>query len=208
MVTTRTAFLLSLGSLAMGVLLGYGATEARTAGGEGSSRAPITFGGGPQGGAGGSAAQGLPSLPAGLSLDAKGMIRGLDKRIAPGSVGVEWESLGAYTYTLEKGLTDLPADLRALEGKRVTLMGFLMPIYEFDDMTQFALVGSHWSCCFGRTPTIAEMLNVTLAKGHKPLKNTLEPLRVVGTFRAKEVRESGYLLSIFSIEDAEAAPLR
>jgi hypothetical protein len=200
------AFLLALGSLAMGVLLGYGVTEGRTAGE--AARAPITLGGGPQGGAGGMPAAGLPSLPAGLTLDAKGMIRGLDRRIAPGTVGVEWESLGAYTYTIEKGLADLPPDLRALDGKRVTLVGFLMPIYEFDDMLQFALVGSHWSCCFGRSPTIAEMLNVTLASGHTPLKNTLEPLRVVGTFRAKEVRESGYLLSIFSIEDAEAAPLR
>jgi hypothetical protein len=205
MVTPRTAFLLSLGSLAMGVLLGYGATSERTVG---NPPPVVPFGGGPQGGVGGQPAPGLPKLPPGLSLDAKGMIRGLDLRLAPGTVGVEWERLGAYTYTLEHGLGDLPADLRELDGKRVTVLGFLMPLYEFDDMMQFALVGSHWSCCFGRTPTIAEMLNVTLAASHKPLKNTLEPLRVVGTFRAKEVRESGYLLSIFSLEDAEAAPLR
>jgi hypothetical protein len=206
MVPSRTVLVLSAGSLAMGVLLGCGVV--RTQGVRAEPRVPVTLSTGPQAGSGASAAFGLPNLPAGLTLDANGMIRGLDRRTEPGTVGVEWELLGAYTYTSQRGLTDLPADLRALDGKRVTLIGFMMPLYEFDDMTQFALVGSHWSCCFGRMPKISELLNVTLAAGRTPLKNTLEPLRVVGTFRAKEVKESGFILSIFSIEDAEAGPLR
>ena len=207
MVTPRTALVLALGSLTMGGVLGYGVAQGSRAA-EPTTRTPVTISAGPQGGTGGAAAFGLPNLPPGLTLDANGMIRGLDRRTAPGTVGVEWEPLGAYSYTSERGLTDLPADLRALDGKRVTLIGFMMPLYEFDDMTQFALVGSHWSCCFGRMPKISELLNVTLAAGQTPLKNTLEPLRVVGTFRAKEVKESGFILSIFSIEDAEAGSLR
>src|SRR5262245_25456876 len=124
MVTPRTAFLLSLGSLVMGMLLGYGATSERTVGA--APAAPLPLGGGPQGGVGGQPVPGLPKLPPGLSLDAKGMIRGLDQRVAPGTVGLEWETLGAYTYTLAHGLTDLPANLKALDGKRVTAVGFLM----------------------------------------------------------------------------------
>ena len=196
----RPLWLAALGTLALGGMLGYGVfsslprLEAAAPGARTGTRP--------------AAAAPFPDLPAGLSRDANGMIKGLDLRVAPGSVGLEWETLGAYTYTTERGLADLPENLRALEGKKVTVLGYLMPFFEFDDIHQFALVGSCWSCCFGRPPTLAETLNVSLREGHPGLRNDLEPLRVVGTFHAKVVRESGYLLSIFSIEDAEAAPLR
>ena len=36
------------------------------------------------------------------------------------------------------------------------------------------------------------------------LPNTSEPLRVIGTFRVKEIQESGFVLAIYQIEDAEA----
>lgn len=198
MVDRRTLSASVLGSLALAAMLGHGVLRALP-GGEDASAPPARAGAAP--------GAGIPALPAGLSRDANGMIRGLDLRIAPGSVGLEWEALSAYTYVPEKEFSDLPDALRALEGKRVTMLGYLMPVFEFDDIHQFVLVGSCWSCCFGRPPTLTEQLNVTLREGHRGLRNDLEPLRVVGTFRAKVVRESGYLISVFSLDDAEAAPL-
>jgi hypothetical protein len=88
------------------------------------------------------------------------------------------------------------------------MLGFLMPNYEYDDIHQFALVGSHWSCCFGIPAGLNGTVNVTLAPGHKGLENSLEPLRVVGTFRAKEIKEEGWLVAIYSLEDATAEPLK
>src|SRR5688500_9686524 len=112
----------------MGAVFFYGVAQGRRAA-EAPARTPLTLSGRPQGAAGGTATSGLPSLPPGLTLDVNGMIRGLDRRTAPGTVGVEWEALGAYSYTSERGLSDLPPDLKALDGKRVTLIGFAMPLY-------------------------------------------------------------------------------
>jgi hypothetical protein len=198
MVSTRTTLLLVAGSLGLGAMLGYGIAATRV---PGTLSPPWRTAFGPAGGAGADA--GLPGLPRGLRVDANGMLVVPDLKPEPGSTLLEWDTLLAFQYQPATGLKNLPETLRALEGKRVTLVGFLMPLYEFTDIRQFALVGSHWSCCFGRPAGLNGTFNVTLAADQKSLENTLEPLRVVGTFRAKEVRESGYLLSIFSLDDAQ-----
>jgi hypothetical protein len=204
MVSTRTTLLLIAGSLALGAMLGYGVASTR----ERTPLAPpwgTSFG--PGGGSGSGAFQGLPGLPRGLAVDANGVVRAAGLEPEPGSVILDWDTLLAFQYQPAAGLTALPENLRALEGKRVTMVGFMMPLYEFTDIRQFAYVGSHWSCCFGRPAGLNGTLNVTIAKDHASLEHTLEPLRVVGTFRAKEVKESGFLLSIFSLDDASVRPI-
>jgi hypothetical protein len=150
---------------------------------------------------------GLPNLPPGVTLDANGILTGVALATEPGTTMLEWSTLRAYEYSAA-GLGDLPDALKALDGKRVTMVGFLLPLYEWDDIHQFALVGSHWSCCFGVPAGLNGTMNTTLAKGHAGLENSMEPLRVVGTFHVRETRESGWLVSIYSLDDATAAPLR
>src|SRR5882672_484680 len=45
---------------------------------------------------------------------------------------VPWESLTTYSY--EPGLANLPAPLRALDGKTVTIRGYLTALYEQVDI--------------------------------------------------------------------------
>jgi hypothetical protein len=146
----------------------------------------------------------LPPLPPGLSLDGNGIIQGLELRVEPGTKGLSWDTLKSFEYSAAVGITRVPEALEAVDGQRVTMVGFLMPLYEFDDMEQFLLVGSHWSCCFGIPPGMNGAVNVTLEKGHAGMPNTMEPLKVVGTFRVKEVKEEGWLVSIYSLDDARA----
>jgi hypothetical protein len=199
MVSTRTAVLLVLGSLVLGGMLGYGIQANRTPPTPVSPWGPAF---GPAGGSGGGLASGLPGLPRGLSIDANGMLVVPDLKPEPGSVLLDWDTLQSFAYRRETGFTNLPDALKALDGKRVTMIGFLMPLYSFTDIRQFAFVGSHWSCCYGRPAGLNGTLNVTLADDQKSLEQTLEPLRVVGTFRAREEKEAGFLLSIFSLDDA------
>ncbi len=204
----RTSLLVTA-SLGFGGLLGYGVGVSRAAEGAAPARAPGVFGGtGPLGLPGSGVPAGLPPLPPGVTVDANGVIKGIDRTTAPGTKPLEWETLRATLYSQAVGLSDLPEGVRAVDGQRVTMVGFLQPLYEFEDIHQFALVGSHWSCCFGQSPGINGVVNVTLAEGRPGLPNTMEPLRVVGTFRAKETKEEGWLISIFSIDDAEVEPLR
>lgn len=202
MATTRTVLVLMLLSLVMGVLVGLAVAASYPALGPGTHNIFA-----PQGplGVPGSV---LPPLPPGVTVDERGVLQGLNLAAAPGTRMLGWDTLRSLEYSMAVGLNEMPDALRAVDGQRVTMVGFLMPNYEFDDIHQFALVGSHWSCCFGMPAGLTGTVNVTLAAGHTGLENSLEPLRVVGTFRAKEIKEEGWLVAIYSLEDATAEALK
>jgi hypothetical protein len=122
-----------------------------------------------------------------------------------GSTVLAWSALKAYEY--EKGLRGLPDGIRALDGRRVTMAGFLLPLYEFHDIREFNLVSSHWSCCFGVPPGINGWVMVSLPPEHPGLRNTTEPIAVTGTFRVRERTEAGWVVAIYAIEDARARVL-
>jgi hypothetical protein len=124
------------------------------------------------------------------------------QRPAPPAEGeLPWAVLETYDYA--PGLAGLPAAVAALDGKRVTMRGFLMALTEWDDIHEFTLVKSHMSCCFGMIPGFSGQVLVKI-KTVRGLPHTNEPIEVTGTFRVAEVKEEGFLLAIFSIVDAEA----
>lgn len=189
----------SLLTVAMAVLLGLGAAWARPGDEPLPPPGPLPLGGAPGV---------LPPLPEGVRVDNLGVVTGIDAQVVPGTKALEWETLRTYEYTQAVGIAGMPASIQAYDGQRVTMVGFLQPLYEFSEIRQFALVGSHWSCCFGVPPGLNGVVNVRLAAGQAGLPNTMEPLRVVGTFRPREEKEEGWLISIFSLDDAEASVIR
>jgi len=143
-------------------------------------------------------------LPDGVRIDPQTLeLVGLKLDADDGSQVVEWSALKAYEY--QEGLAGMPESLQALDGKKVTMAGFLLPLYEFNDIREFNLVASHWSCCFGVPPGLSGWVHVKLAQGHKGLRNTTEPLKVTGTLSVKEHMEAGYVVSIYSLQDAQAS---
>ena len=80
--------------------------------------------------------------------------------------------------------------------------GFLLPLYEYDDIHEFFLVANHMSCCFGIPAGLNGQILVKV-RGTRGLPNTNEPLRVTGTFQAREVKEAGFTLTIWTILEAE-----
>lgn len=191
-------------SFGMGALVGVGLVRSAGAQGDGARSGAFA----PSGPLGVPGLPTLPALPPGVTVDQNGIIQGLNMAAEPGTTMLTWETLRAFEYSAAVGMGEVPEALKAVDGKRVTMVGFLMPNYEWDDIHQFALVGSHWSCCFGMPAGLNGTVNVTLAEGHKGLDNTMEPLRVVGTFRIREVREADWLIAIFGLEDAQAEVLR
>lgn len=162
---------------------------------------PFVFGGDGEDQIGG------PGLLEGGGISVDPVTLRLDAAIAaaPGTQLLSWDTLGSYVY--QEGLEGLPEAVKALDGQRVTVAGFLLPLYEFDDIHEFNLVASHWSCCYGIPPGLNGWIHVQLADGKPGLPNTTEPIRIVGTFRISENKDSGYVISIYAIEDAEAAVL-
>lgn len=148
---------------------------------------------------------GLPaisSLPAGLRIDpATGLLLGVVPPDVPGTKPLTWELLRTYEY--RPGLEGLPESIADLDGRRVVMIGFLMTVFEYDDIHEFHLVASHWSCCYGVPPGLEGAVHVKLGEGEDGLPNTIKPLRVIGTLKIEEIKEAGIVYAIYALKDAE-----
>ena len=121
---------------------------------------------------------------------ATGQIAGVDQ-VLP------FEQLDGWNYT--EGLTDAPADVRALDGKQVLMLGFMLPLDEVEGMREFLLVSSLWSCCYGTPPDVHGIVRCRMAEGHR-VDYQFEPLKVVGRFSVKETRMDGYCVDIYQLD--------
>lgn len=148
-----------------------------------------------------------PGMPEGARIDPEtGFMIGLGLEAGPGESVVPWPRLAPANDVRSRA--GLPPDVTALDGARVVMAGFLMPLYKLRDIDEFALVGSHYTCCFARPPGLGDQIIVKLAPGAARMQLTVRPLRVRGTLRIrpKHLLESGEgpLISLFEIDAAQA----
>jgi hypothetical protein len=114
----------------------------------------------------------------------------------PSPVKVKFNLLGGWKYV--EGKTAVPDKVRALDGKRVEIVGFMMPINEPTRLTRFIVVQSLWGCCFGQTPAVNHVVVVAMEPG-KYVDFYPDPVRVTGVFSVGETREEGYLVSVYRL---------
>ena len=57
---------------------------------------------------------------------------------------LEFDTLKSWTYI--EGKTPIPAFIKALDKKNIEMVGFMMPLTEVKNITQFLLVPSLWGC--------------------------------------------------------------
>lgn len=119
----------------------------------------------------------------------RGEIQGIEKVLS-------FEEISTWPY--EDGLKGMPKNVKALDGKSVMMMGFMLPIDEVENIKHFLLVQSLWSCCYGTPPDINGIVRVVL-KGNKRIDYMFEPIQVVGTFRVSATLEDGYCVDIFQL---------
>jgi len=128
--------------------------------------------------------------------------RKLQQMIANGKIaGVDqvlpFEDLGNWKYT--DGLTGAPDDVRALDGKQVLMLGFMLPLDEVEGMREFLLVSSLWSCCYGTPPDVHGIVRCRMAAGRK-VDYQFEPIKVVGRFSVRETHEDDYCVDIYQLD--------
>lgn len=109
-----------------------------------------------------------------------------------------WPVLSNFEY--EEGM-ELPAEVKALDGKNVMAWGYLL--YLEDD--QFLLVQSLWSCCFGRPPDLHEAIVVRADPSNRRYEG--RGVRVYGRFEAGEMREDGYVTSLYRLDAQHLRPM-
>jgi hypothetical protein len=125
-----------------------------------------------------------------------GKITGLDK-ILP------FDELTSWPY--EDGLKGMPKRIKELSGKKVLMTGFMLPIDEVQNIKEFLLVESLWSCCYGQPPDIHGIVRVVMPK-KKTTDYFFDPLKIIGTFKVESTVMDGYCVDIYQlhVESLEA----
>ncbi len=118
-----------------------------------------------------------------------GKLTGLDK-ILP------FDELTSWPY--EDGLKGMPKRVKKLSGQKVLMTGFMLPIDEVQNIKEFLLVESLWSCCYGQPPDIHGIVRVVMPKD-KTTDYFFDPLKLVGTFKVEATMMDGYCVDIFQL---------
>ncbi len=94
----------------------------------------------------------------------------------------------------------IPQSVRQLDGQRVSISGFMLPLKTEDGVvTELLLMRTQMSCCFGGTPNLNEWVLVRSPKknGVKSLMDTV--VTISGTLKVGTVLESGIIAGIYSL---------
>lgn len=109
-------------------------------------------------------------------------------------VPVEFSTLSGFDW--QEG-QELPATIRALQGKKIGITGFVRSFDGSDeDITGFWLVDQNCDC--EGIPKMNEVIVCWMPEG-KSISNDGSPIRVVGTFEVGEQKDGDYVTSIFRI---------
>jgi hypothetical protein len=108
------------------------------------------------------------------------------------------QNLGNFEYDQEKG-GNIPGDVQRLNGTSIRLRGYMIPMDQAENITQFALVPSLFACCFGQPPSIQHTIVVNCPKG-KSVGYTADEISVEGKLTVKEKKDDGYIISVFEME--------
>jgi len=114
-------------------------------------------------------------------------------------INLSFKALTTWTYVA--GKTPIPDYIKGLDGQHVQMAGFMMPLNQTDQVTEFVFMQYFWGCCFGRPPAANHVVLVKMTNGQKS-KFYTEPVCVRGILHVGETREDGYLISLYRL-DAE-----
>jgi len=114
------------------------------------------------------------------------------------------KELGNFEYDADKGGT-LPEDVRKLSGAKLRLRGFMIPMDQAENITQFALVPDLFACCYGQPPQVQHTVVATAPKG-KAVSYYPDELVVEGTLAVQEKKEDGFIISLFEMQVSSVKP--
>ncbi len=95
----------------------------------------------------------------------------------------------------------IPAAIKALDGKKVRIEGFMLPTSWGDKgkVTNFLLMRNQISCCYGGPSQVHEF--VTISIQGKGVKSEMESTVLVGgVLHVGAIRENGQLVGIYRLE--------
>jgi hypothetical protein len=141
-----------------------------------------------------------PAVPASLNQSRKPHVKPKDGEV----LDLQIKDLGNFDYDADKG-GNIPKDVQALTGSTIKLHGFMIPIDQAENITQFALVPSLFACCFGQPPQIQHTI-VCKAPAGKAVSYYPDELTVEGKLKVEEKKDDGFIISIFELDVSSVKP--
>jgi hypothetical protein len=141
-----------------------------------------------------------------------------------GHLDVGFTFLGGYDFTLTKEQaaafaadapsalaavnTQIPDLIRQLDGQKVLVTGFMLPMKMDGSLTtEFLLVANSMLCCYGVVPPMNQWIVVKMVKkGVKPQQDV--PVQILGTLRVEPRIESGALSAIYHLDGTAQRPTK
>jgi len=115
------------------------------------------------------------------------------------------KELGNFAYDSNKG-GGIPDDIVKLNGTKLRTSGFMVPLDQADNITEFAVVPSLFACCnFGSAPQIQHTIVVRCPKG-KAVSYFPDEIVVEGVLKVDEKKDDGYVISLFEMECTSVRP--
>ncbi len=122
-----------------------------------------------------------------------------------GGARLTFNDLREYRYS-KRDRYPLPEKLKALKGQEVNIAGYMIPMSEALDVTEFMLVQiPFFGCCYSVPPEPNETVMVKMAKGKKT-EYVYTPIRVTGKFDIQETKIDGFVVSLYQIEATSVVP--
>lgn len=137
-------------------------------------------------------------LPVGSATVHLGSMVGLaaDVEVPAGYMKAPFSLIGGFTY--EEGMK-LPTHIAELQGRKVGMAGYMMTLEEVEDIHEFVLVESLWSCCFGKPPEVHQAVVITIA-AKKGVDMTPVPILITGVLDVGEKIEDGFVTSLYRLK--------
>ena len=115
-----------------------------------------------------------------------------------------FEEISSWPYI--DGLEGMPKEVKELDGKKVMMVGFMLPIDEVENIKEFLLVQSLWACCYGQPPDINGIVRVVMT-GDNRCDYHYDPIKMVGKFKVEAYMEDGYCVDIYQLHVDKIEPL-
>lgn len=93
----------------------------------------------------------------------------------------------------------IPDEVKSLNGKKVSVAGFMLPFSSGDEITQFAINGNQDMCYFGAPTNINDWVVVQMKPGKKA-PYTHRPITIYGILEVGEEFKDGELVSLYRME--------
>lgn len=104
------------------------------------------------------------------------------------------------TPATDKANIQIPGAVKALDQKKVSITGFMLPLKVSNgSVTEFLIMRNQSMCCYGTAPKITEWVSVkTPEHGVKSIMDV--PVSIEGTLHVGAMRENGYLIGIYQMD--------